>query len=86
MCGSTPVEENDFPVRLHYNHFYKQLIIVIIIIIIIIYAWLRFLNGTVQWSAWMTHTRLHPPTIEVRRSLLIFSKIVSNILHFFFNS
>ena len=22
-------------------------------------------NGTVQWSAWMTHTHLHPPTIEV---------------------
>ena len=23
-------------------------------------------NGTVQWSAWLAHTRLHPPTIEVR--------------------
>jgi hypothetical protein len=27
-------------------------------------------NGTVQWSAWMTHTRLHPPTIEVLLRLL----------------
>ena len=26
---------------------------------------LIFGNGTVQWSAWLTYTRLHPPTIKV---------------------
>jgi cytochrome b subunit of formate dehydrogenase len=51
------------PSASHYNHStYMQLITIIIICTSL---FLFFLNGAVQWSAWMTHTRLHPPTIEV---------------------
>ena len=29
-------------------------------------------STTVQWKAWLTHTRVHPPTLEVCTVLLTF--------------